>query len=46
VKKVPRIEGMTISVVTHILVIRDVRENPIKMDTTGSAYMNANVDKI
>jgi hypothetical protein len=37
---------MPISVVTHVPVTGDVRENPIATTTSGSAFMNANVDNI
>lgn len=46
VKKVPTTEGMPLSVVTHVPVIGDVRENPIAMAMVGSTFMNTNVDNI
>jgi hypothetical protein len=46
VKKVSVTEGMPISVVTHVPVMGDVREDPIATTTTGSTFMNANVDNI
>jgi hypothetical protein len=46
VKKVSVTEGAPISVVTHVPVTGDVREDPISTAKAGSAFMNANIDNI
>jgi hypothetical protein len=46
VKKVPTTQGMSISVLTQVPIIGDVRENPIATASVGTAFMNANEDNI
>jgi hypothetical protein len=46
VKKVLVTKGIPISVVTHVPLTGDVREDPIATTTTNSTFMNANVDNI
>jgi hypothetical protein len=44
-KKFLMIEGIPISVVTHVLLTGDVREDPIAIATYESTFMNTNVNK-
>jgi hypothetical protein len=46
VKKMPVLEGDHISVVTQVLVMGDVREDPVETTRAGSAFMDANIYNI
>jgi hypothetical protein len=46
VNKVLVTEGALISIVTHVPVMRDVREDHVSIATIGSMFMNSNVENI
>jgi hypothetical protein len=46
IKKVPITQGMSISVLTQVLMTRNVRENPIATTSVGTTFMNSNEDNI